>query len=101
MAVETEPDKCLIKGATGLREWSAPETRKSIHSDFRIDCWTLGCLMYFLSTGKHPFKHDDSLTKEFDFKQELLAYSECSDFADMLDLLSSLLVASPDQRLTS
>ena len=70
VAVQTEAEQCLIKGATGLREWSAPETRKSIHSDFRIDCWTLGCLMFFLSTGRHPFRHDDNLSKEFDFKQE-------------------------------
>ena len=57
--------------------------------------------MFFLSTGMHPFKHDESLNKVFDFKQDLFYYSECNDFADMLDLISSLLVANPDQRLTS
>ena len=49
----TEGDK--IMGSTGLREWSAPETRTKLHSDFSIDCWTLGCVMYLLCTGEQPF----------------------------------------------
>ena len=52
VAVETDPDSPQIKGATGVREWSAPETRKSTLSGFKIDCWTLGCVMYLLCTGK-------------------------------------------------
>ena len=40
-----------ITGGTGLKEWSAPETRKQSHNDFKIDSWTLGCVMYFLCTG--------------------------------------------------
>ena len=51
VAVEVDPQSPKIKGATGLREWSAPETRKSAYSDFKIDSWTLGCVMYLLCTG--------------------------------------------------
>ena len=51
VAVEMDPASPQIKGATGLREWSAPETRKSQYSDCKIDSWTLGCVMYLLCTG--------------------------------------------------
>ena len=51
VAVKVEKD-AKITGGTGLKEWSAPETRKQLHNDFKIDCWTLGCVMYFLCTGQ-------------------------------------------------
>jgi len=67
VAVETDPVSPEIKGATGLREWSAPETRKSQFSSFKIDTWTLGCVMFVLCTGKQPFGALETLTKQFNF----------------------------------
>lgn len=42
----------LIQGFTGVREWSAPETRTSLYYNTKADLWTLGCILYFLCTGK-------------------------------------------------
>ena len=52
VAVEWTEEDPRISGGTGLKEWSAPETRNKLHTDSKIDCWTLGCVMYFLCTGK-------------------------------------------------
>ena len=45
-------DETQIQGGTGLKEWSAPETRLQLFTDYKIDCWTLGCVMYLLCTGQ-------------------------------------------------
>ena len=52
VAVEVSKTNPRIRGGTGLREWSAPETYQSFYSDFKIDSWTLGCVMHYLCTGK-------------------------------------------------
>ena len=54
VSVEVNPDTGKIRGWTGLREWSAPETRLKLN-DYKIDCWTLGCIFYYLCTGEQPF----------------------------------------------
>ena len=51
VAIKVEDSTSKITGGTGLKEWSAPETRKYLHNDFKIDSWTLGCVMYFICTG--------------------------------------------------
>ena len=52
VAVKLEDETSKIRGGTGLKEWSAPETRQKSHSDYKIDCWTLGCVMFLLCTGE-------------------------------------------------
>lgn len=37
-----------IKGSTGLKEWTAPETRKELYYSAKCDMWSLGCLLQFL-----------------------------------------------------
>ncbi|KAE9397247.1 kinase-like protein [Gymnopus androsaceus JB14] len=36
-------------------EYRAPEVLLRWEHDFLVDCWGLGCLMYFMTYGKHPF----------------------------------------------
>ena len=91
----------MIKGATGLREWSAPETRKSAYNSCKIDLWTLGCLMYFLCTGNQPFEPEDSLTTSINFVHKLMEYSDSRTFSDMVDFISRLLVVDPDKRMSA
>jgi serine/threonine protein kinase len=40
------------KGTAGF---SAPEILKSQPYSSKCDIWSAGCLIHFLSTGKHPF----------------------------------------------
>lgn len=50
-----------IKGANGLRGWSAPETRKFQSYDERCDLWSVGCVLYYACTGSAPVHEEDSL----------------------------------------
>ncbi len=37
-----------ILGSTGLREWSAPETKTQLFYSAKCDLWSLGCLLRFM-----------------------------------------------------
>jgi serine/threonine protein kinase len=50
-----------IKGANGVRAWSAPETRKFQSYDERCDLWSVGCVLYYACTGSAPFHEEASL----------------------------------------
>ena len=52
VAVELQEKDSTIRGGTGLKEWSAPETRLKLFTDFKVDTWTLGCVMFLLCTGE-------------------------------------------------
>ena len=101
VAAEIDPDTLLVKGATGLREWSAPETRKSHSSDSKIDTWTLGCVMYLLCTGSQPFDPEDKLTKELNFKDNLMSHSGSENFSELVDFVSRLIVVDPEKRMSA
>lgn len=58
VAFEVTPENPRICFGTGLREWSAPETRNCQFQDFKIDSWSLGCVMYLICTGEPPFRKD-------------------------------------------
>ena len=103
VSVKLEDENSKVKGPTGLKEWSAPETRLKYETDLKIDCWTLGCVMFFLCTGEQPFERHDKIeiTPEFNLKQKLMDYCESNYFNEMVDFISNLLVNDPDARLSS
>ena len=47
-----------IRGTNGVREWSAPETRKFIPYDEKCDLYSVGCILYFMCTGSPPSLSD-------------------------------------------
>ena len=77
VAVRLQDETSKIKGGTGLKEWSAPETRLAFLTDYKIDCWTLGCVMFLLCTGDQPFKRGDKIeiTPGFNLLYKLADYS--------------------------
>ena len=96
-------DEAQILGGTGLKEWSAPETRLKLHTDYKIDCWTLGCIMIFLCTGNQPFKREDKIkmTPEFGLIDKMSDYREKNSFSDMVDFIGKLLINDPEKRLSA
>ena len=86
-----------------MREWSAPETYRSAYSDFKIDSWTLGCVMHLLCTGRPPFKRNQKFDEmsELDFENDLNAYKDSKTFPDMVDFISGLIMVDPICRLSS
>lgn len=102
VAVEVSKTNPRIRGGTGLREWSAPETYRSFYSDFKIDSWTLGCVMFFLCTGQQPFDRQQSeMQPEINFESKLASYSESETFPDMVDFIRNLIMVDPICRLSS
>ena len=55
VAFEVNEENPRIRFGTGLKEWSAPETTRQTYHTFKIDTWTLGCVMYFITVGDPPF----------------------------------------------
>ena len=52
-AVQVTPGKYedQITGGTGLKQWSAPETRKQMTYSGKCDIWSVGCILFYLYTG--------------------------------------------------
>jgi serine/threonine protein kinase len=53
-----------IKGGTGLKHWSAPETRLQLFYGIESESWTIGCLLYFVLFGVAPFNEDSDLKNQ-------------------------------------
>jgi serine/threonine protein kinase len=47
-------DTQIITGSTGIKSWSAPETRSMTGYTERADVFSLGCLLQLLLTGAKP-----------------------------------------------
>jgi len=52
---ETEESEIQIKGCTGLKNWSAPETRLKLFYGIESESFSIGCLLYFMIYGTPPF----------------------------------------------
>lgn len=100
MLLENKDSK--ITGGTGLREWSAPETRTKLQTDFNIDCWSLGCLMFLLCTGSPPFGTDDKIEiNSSNLFNKMADYSDSMTYTPMTDFISKLLISDPAKRISS
>lgn len=53
-----------IKGGTGLKQWSAPETRLQLFYGIESESWTIGCLLYFMLFGVAPFNEDSEMKNQ-------------------------------------
>lgn len=81
-----------IKGASGLRAWSAPETRMLKSYDERCDLWSIGCVVYYACTGAAPFDEDDPLDlSDALIAQAIKRFGPSSDSEQLAALLTDLL----------
>ena len=58
---EEEPYPKTICGGTGLKEWSAPETRTESFYSAKSDIWSVGCIFHNMLTGvsiSNEFSYD-------------------------------------------
>ncbi len=42
----SNPNEDEIVGGTGLKQWSAPETRTQLKYSPKCDAWSVGCILY-------------------------------------------------------
>ena len=58
-----------VKGAFGVREWSAPETRKLAPYDEKSDLFSVGCVLYNLCTGHTPNENEEFCSEQIKFTE--------------------------------
>ncbi|XP_024917447.1 serine/threonine-protein kinase ULK4 isoform X2 [Cynoglossus semilaevis] len=86
----------------GSPVYTAPEVLKGSETSMSSDLWALGCILYYMYTGKPPFYS----TSHSELK-EMILYQEpppprqkgslpCEDFQN---LLKALLIKSPEKRI--
>jgi len=95
----SKPALHLRTSAVGTPDYLAPELLTRSGYSYEVDFWALGVVLYQLIVGEPPFSADSAQ----DVYQRILsnvyeAYSE-EWSEDLTDLISKLLVTSPNERL--
>ena len=75
-------------GKSGVKIWSAPETRSWTEYDEKCDLWSVGCLTTYMLTGKFPEKQFSTQ----DIIEEIrLKFYDIQDSYQLTNLLNKLL----------
>ena len=94
-----------MTGSAGLKEWSAPEMSNGSEYDFKVDLWTIGCLMYYLVKGEPPYwgilEKNKIKLQTLNFFTVLSDYQESLSFSEMINFLHQLLVVDPTNRMSA
>jgi len=59
-------------GGVGLKEWSAPETRKHLHYNQKSDAWSLGLILAYMLK-----KQDFALLETYEERKAAAIRSTC------------------------
>ena len=53
-----DPQAEINQGPTGVKHWSAPETRSQSTYDQKSDIWSFGCLVLYIFTKMNSFYNE-------------------------------------------
>ena len=90
--------------ACGTPTYVAPEIIGNFGYDSKVDCWSLGVILYVMLCGYPPFYAEENnelfqLIKECDYEFHEPYWDNISE--DAKDLIKKLLVADPVKRLSA
>ena len=89
VAIDKLERDSMVCGGTGLKQWSAPETRTKLHySAQKCDSWSLGMILAYLISNEEPLESDDSTQR----RSKALA---CTDDPCLSSCLKGLLEQDP------
>lgn len=83
-----------IKGGTGLKQWSAPETRQSFEYDEKCDVWSLGLILAYMLSMYIP-------SEAHSFEQIRTYALDASDDMRLQQMLTEMLTVDPESRPTA
>jgi calcium/calmodulin-dependent protein kinase I len=94
--------ECLST-ACGSPSYLAPEILEGVKYDKKVDCWSLGIILYIMLCGFAPFYAEDNtdlfnLIKKGEFEFHSPDWDNVSDNAK--DLIKKLLILDPKKRLS-
>lgn len=89
-----------LKGYCGSPEYAAPEVHVKGTYTYKVDCWSLGVLLYVMIEASYPWDREDP--------EEMMRAIKCGEYippenaSDLCkDLISRLLVVDPIKRATT
>jgi calcium/calmodulin-dependent protein kinase I len=90
--------------ACGTPTYVAPEIIGNFGYDAKVDCWSLGVILYVMLCGYPPFYAEENnelfqLIKDCDYEFHMPYWENISD--DAKDLIKKLLIADPKKRLSA
>lgn len=90
----------MITGGTGLKQWSAPETRSQLTYTENCDIWSAGCILYYLITGKE-LGPDQGGEDKLETVLDAVTQSDYDDVRTLLDFVQRVMCVAPHERITS
>jgi len=87
----------------GTAAYTAPEVMENQKYGFACDVWSMGCVLYVMLCGSHPFDSDSNEENEKSIKMGILAFPS-PDWDNVSghakDLVKKMLTADPYTRIT-
>lgn len=88
----------------GSEGYFAPEVLSSAGHGLKVDCWSLGVILYVMLCGFHPFLEEDSeatRNRILNCRYEFLSPYWDTISENAKDLIRKLLVLDPEKRLSA
>lgn len=104
---ESTPDAKRPATLSGTRTYWSPEALEEQHMTAALDAWALGCILYILLSGRHPFdlmgcSTEEQILHRITADQVSFLLSEwLSVPPDVKELVRGLLDKDPSRRLTA
>ncbi|KAM8734994.1 serine/threonine-protein kinase ULK4 isoform 1-T2 [Acanthopagrus schlegelii] len=95
----------MSKRLQGSPTYSAPEVLQGSETNMSSDLWALGCILYYMYTGKPPFSSDsnteltDMILRQEPPPPRQTKFSSSPPSEDFQNLLKRLLNKNPDKRM--
>jgi serine/threonine protein kinase len=87
------------KTLTGTLAYVSPEVLVGRYDAFKADIWSMGCILYVMSTGRFPFGSAVGEELEQRIKTGVFEPMPNTTAGELRDLVAKMLVYEPDRRL--